>query len=210
MLNSFDTVGWNFFLQNMSNHLAPLSGLTAIVAGKFGEASQCPYQVGISDLARYSQDGTEHTPPRFPFKLMYVVNPDIKTGNGELTLDAVHAELDAIPVGTTLYSVYACAAAAGNELSDPGADLSSCGGPILLGDLKTSSQCSTSWYGDTRFQIRHQRVEEDWELEPSYMRQGSYDADQACGQAVTAGVPASKVCHAEGMLSSDPRGHGAP
>jgi len=203
MLNSFDAVGWNFFLQNMSNHLAPLSGLSAIVAGKFEEASQCPYQVGISDLARYSQDGTEHNPPRFPFKLMYVPNPDLKTGNGELTLDAVHAELDAIPVGTTLYSIYACAAPAGNELGNPN-DLSNCGQPLLLGDLKTSSQCTTSWYGDTRFQIRHQRIEEDWQWEPSFMRQGSYDVDQACGQTVAAEVPASKVCHAEGMLNSDP------
>ena len=201
MLNDLGSSGsWNFFLKNMSNHLAPASGFLAILAKKFEEASQCPYQVGLSDLAKYSQDGTQHT-PRFPFKLMMIANPAIKTGaNGE-NLDAVHAEMDALPVGTTLYSVYACAEAAGDEMTKPG-DLSSCGKPLLLGDLTTSSQCTTSWYGDASFHIRHQRIEEDWQLEPDYMRQGSYDVNQACGKAVTAdGAPAK--CGTSGMLNDD-------
>jgi len=192
---------WNFFLQNMSNHIAPATGVIAIVAKKFEEASQCPFQVGLSDLARYSQDGTEHAAPRFPFKLMMIANPAVQTGNSGESIDAVHAEIDALPVGTMLYRVYACAEAAGDEMR-PADSLASCGKPALLGDLVTRSACTTSWYGDASLHIRHQRIEEDWLLEPDYMRQGSYDANQVCGKRVVAdGAPAK--CGVEGMLSSE-------
>merc|ERR1712129_165936 len=40
-----------------------------------------------------------------------------KTGQGGLSIDGVHKELYAIPTGTTLYSMYACKTAKGDELA---------------------------------------------------------------------------------------------
>jgi len=191
---------WDFFHLNQSNHIAPANGFTAVVAEKFKEASQCPYQVGLSDLATYSQDGRESSPPKFPFKLLMVSGPSVKTGTKGKTLDAIHAELDAIPLGTTLYNVYACSKSSGDEMA-PAENLDACGGAMLLGALKTASKCTTSWYGDSAFHVRHQRIEEDWQLEPSYRKMGAYDADQACGASVTSRAPPS--CGLDSMLNSD-------
>jgi len=193
---------WNFFLNNQSNHLEPVSGgATSVLVAKFKEASQCPYQVGLSDLARYSQDGTIHRSPRFPFKLFMTPNSALKTGTLGETVDAVHSEIDAIPVGSTLYTVYACRNAAGDEYF-PSEDMSSCGNPLLLGEVKTTSRCTTSRYGDASLHIRHQRIEEDWQLEPSYLKQGKYDANTACGARVDFRTP-PEMCGAEGMMNSD-------
>merc|ERR1740123_1325361 len=78
----------------------------------------------------------------------------------------------------------------------------SCGGAMLLGALKTASKCTTSWYGDASFHIRHQRIEEDWQLEPSYMKMADYDANIACNAQVDArGAPPK--CGMDAMLSTD-------
>ena len=96
---------WNFFGKNQSNHIAP---------GE--EASNCAVQIGLSDLARYSQSGRESKPPKFPFKLFLVENSNLKTGQGAETIDGVRAELDSNPQGSSLYSMYACRTAKGDEL----------------------------------------------------------------------------------------------
>lgn len=194
---------WNFFLKNMSNHIAPASGVTKILAKKFEEASQCPFHVGLSDLARYSQDGVESNPPNFPFKLFMIPNANLQTGRNGQNLDAVHAEIDALPIGTTLYTVYACSKAAGDEL-DPTIDLSRCGGAMLLGSIVTTKQCTTSWYGDTSFHIRHQRIEDDWLLRPDYMQMESYTATTACDKSSLYADAAPPICGTEGtMLGGD-------
>ena len=40
----------------------------------------------------------------------------------------------------------------------------------------------TSWYGDKSLHIRHQRIEEDWLLEPGYRSMPGYSAKVACGK----------------------------
>ena len=56
----------------------------------------------------------------------------------------MHSVIDAIPIGTTLYKVYAYAKSAGDELM-PSENLEACGGAMLLGSIKTVSQCTTCW-----------------------------------------------------------------
>jgi len=192
---------WDFFKLNQSNHIAPATGVTKVLASKFLDASQCPYHIGISDLARYDQDGAESSPPKFPFKLLMIKGPSVQTGVKEKTVAAVHEELDAIPVGTTLYTVYACTRPSGTEAL-PSENLDACGGALLLGAIKTSSKCTTSWYGDASLHIRHQRIEEDWQLEPSFLRAESYSANDACDAQVDKdGAP--PACGLDAMLNSD-------
>lgn len=193
---------WNFFGRNQSTHITPASGVTVVIAKKFEDASNCPYQVGLSDFAQYSQGGQESSPPKFPFKLFFVANSNLKTGQGELSIDGVHAELDAIPTGTTLYSMYACKTAKGDELAPTETVEASCGTPLFLADVVTTSECTTSWYGDKSLHIRHQRIEEDWLLEPGYMSMPGYSANVACGKRVDArGAPPK--CGEGDMLNSD-------
>ena len=72
-LVSPDASTWNFMGLNFSNHIAPPEGVaTKLLAKKFEQASQCPGQVGLSDMATYSQDGTKVHKPKFPFKLFIV------------------------------------------------------------------------------------------------------------------------------------------
>ena len=57
----------------MSNHIGGATSLTTtLLVKKFNQASQCPGQVGLSDLAAYTQDGQKVGTPKFPFKLFLV------------------------------------------------------------------------------------------------------------------------------------------
>jgi len=200
MLHSLEGIqAWNFFSLNQTNHIEPASGVIAIAAEKFKDASQCPYQVGLSDLATYSQDGGESYPPKFPFKLLAVANPELETGRRGETLDAMHAEIDAIPLGTSVYKLYACAEPSGDEMKPAG----SCGGALLLGDMVTASQCTTSRFGDEKMHFRHQRIEEDWLLEPNFMNSGAYKASVACDASSLSANGAPPICGEEGMLATD-------
>lgn len=172
--------GWNFFEQNQSNFLPPTLPNT-VITHKFRQASQCSNQVGVSDLARYSQDGTEYDTPYFPFKLFMVPSKDAQQQMPlrEESLDALHEALDDLDVGTTLFSMYACDEPAGGEMTPTTSVEEACGSPLKLGDIVTTSRCTTSKYGDEKFFIRHQRIEEDWKYRPDFLE--SYDAASACG-----------------------------
>lgn len=193
--------GYNFFKWNMSNHIGTADGLTtAALAKKFEQASQCSPQVGLSDMARYSRDGSEHNPPKFPFKVVFVPSRAVQSTDKPKKVDQVHDEMADFPIGTTLYTAWGCGSPEGDE-SNPTA---SCGAPFELGNVITTSKCQTSKYGDEAFHIRHQRIEEDWRLEPTFLQSGSYSAQKACGRkgsVSAAGAPAP--CNLQGMLDND-------
>jgi len=193
---------WNFFASNVSNHIPPPKGVTqGLLVKKFNQASRCPSQVGLSDMAKYSQDGTEHADPKFPFKLFLVPSAAVQTPTTKKTVDQVNAEMEAFPIGTTLYTVYACGEAAGDEMNptDGGVE-KACGKSFKLGDMVTTTKCTTSAYGDESFFIRHQPIEEDWQADPSIL--GSYGAANACGWGGKLSRNPPARCDA-GMLSND-------
>jgi len=177
--------GWDFFKRNLSTHAAgfepgtPQSALGLAVTHKFSESSQCTSKVGTSFLARYTQDGEEieNKDIRFPFKLVYRPGKKLLDSPSPETTDQVHETIAGFEVGTTLYEVWACAKPDGAEIYTPS---SFCGGAILLGEMKTISECTQSLYGDTKLEVRHQRVEEDWKLEPDYYAQGEYHSTPTC------------------------------
>lgn len=187
---------WNFFGVNQSNHIpGPSANLEQqVLVKKFDQASQCPPQVGLSDLAKYAQDGTPVSAPHFPFKLFFV--PRVQTPDTPKTIAKVSEEMEAFKVGTALYTVYACDMPKGDESNPTGTVEDNCGSPLKLGDMVTTSPCTTSKYGDESFQIVHQRVEEDWALRPEFLTDSTYDAAKVCGwkgPVSAAGVP--KKCH---------------
>jgi hypothetical protein len=192
---------WNFFASNVSNHIPPPKGITQdLLVKKFNQASQCPSQVGLSDMAKYSQDGTEHAAPKFPFKLFLVPSKAVQTPATKKTVDQVNAEMEAFPIGTTLYTAYACGEAAGDEMTPTVGGLEkACGKPFKLGDMVTTTKCTTSAYGDEAFFIRHQPVEEDWQADQSILEQ--YDAAKACAWGGKLSRYAPSKCMS--MLASD-------
>ena len=78
--------------------------------------------------------------------------------NAPKLVDDVLADLASFPVGTPLYSVYACGKGAGDAEMAPttGGVEGACGDALLLGDLVTTTECTASKYGDEKFFIRHQ------------------------------------------------------
>ena len=59
-----------------------------------------------------------------------------------------------------------------------------------LGDMVTTTECTTSAFGDAKLFFRHQRVEEDWQLRPEWMSQ--LDGERDCGFASIDPDPPSK------------------
>jgi len=198
---------WNFFASNQSNHIPgqPKGIQQKVIIKKFNQASNCPSQVGLSDMATIAQDGSVAASPKFPFKLFLVPSAEVQTPTTPKTVQQVNAEMMSTPVGTTLYTVYACAKAAGAELTPTGSLEADCGEPLKLAAMVTTDKCTSSVYGDKSFQIRHQPVEEDWEADPSILRQEGYNAGVACGWGATEkGIktPPSR-CDMEGEMLSD-------
>lgn len=193
---------YNFFERIVSNHIA---AQVSPVNAKLQQGSQCANQVGLSDMARYSRDGSEHDRPRFPFKMIFVPSLEVQLSPGNKSVDQFQAEVAKFTVGTTLYTAYGCQSPAADEAEPTvGAVDDICGNPFRLGDVKTTSQCLPSKYGDEAFHFRHQRIEDDWALRPDWLKFGSYDAQRACGRSdVVSADNAPKSCNLKGMLDND-------
>jgi len=180
-LNTLDAVTWNFMGLNFSNHIpAPASVATKLLVKKFQQASQCPSQVGLSDMATWAQDGQKVDSPKFPFKLFIVPSAEVQKPNKPKSIDDVMADLESFKAGTKLFTVYACGKGNGDAELAPtaGGVETACGDPFKLGDMVTTTDCTTSAYGDAKFFIRHQPIEQDWKLRPDFLKQ--YPAKAAC------------------------------
>lgn len=209
-LSSTKSHYWNFFKYNHSNHAAKGQGTDPHVdkahqalEEHLETSSQCSHQVGLSNMARYTQDGIEAAHVKFPFKLFLVPTSETRglSRDAPKTIDELAEEHKNIPVGTALYSVYACGEPSESELhpTDDGIE-KACAVPTKLGDLKTQSKCVPSDFGDRKMKIGHQRIEDDWKLRPEWL--GQYHVTSACG-AKTKPTPdgAPQLC---GMREDEP------
>lgn len=130
-------------------------------------------------MAKYDQSGAEAAQPKTPFKLFMVPSAAVQRSNVPKDIDEVMADLASFPVGTDLMDVYACGRANGDKEFQPteGGIEGGCADPFLLGKMVTTTECTTTAYGDAKFFIRHQPIEADWAENPSILDQ--YDADTA-------------------------------
>ena len=176
-----DIAVFNFFKMNFSNHIPPPETIgTKVLAKKFQQASQCSSQVGLSDLATWAQDGQKVDVPKVPFKLFIVPSAEVQRPDTPKDIDDLMAELSSFEIGTNIATVYACAKGNGEAELTPtaGGVEAACGDPFKLGEIVTTTACTTSAYGDAKFFIRHQAIEEDWILNPEFLEQ--QDAEKAC------------------------------
>lgn len=191
---------FNFFANNISNHIAPASGPLVVLAKKFEQATICSTQVGLSDFAKYSQSGSKSSSPKFPYKLFFSPTRDVQTRTTRKTADQLNEEFASWSVGITMFDVYACDTPTTFENETPGSLEKHCGGRSYLGKVNLAGKCSASDYGDQKFHIRHQRIEEDWALKPSFKSVGQ----EACGRSRSAWRAGSPDrCEGAEMLNSD-------
>jgi len=158
-LHSQDNIGnYNYFSVSQSNHVPPATGLAAKILSKFYQASNCPTKVGLSYAAQFNQNGEEAKDLKFPYKLVF--QPTVEAQNimteDPKTMDEILEAMRTIPIGTTVWNVYAQEDPSNNQLD-------------VLGHVKTTSPVDSSAFGDNSFFIRHQRWEEDMQLRPEWI-----------------------------------------
>merc|ERR1712176_612582 len=148
----------------------------------FETSSQCFSQVGLSNMARWNEDGDEARTVSFPFKLFFVPTQEAQLPDVPRTWDEISSELRGIPIGTSLFTVYGCGRPGKSEFhpTDGGIE-QACADPIKLGPMTITSECVPSVFGDNTLYIGHQRIEDDWQLRPEWLSQ--YDVATACGRA---------------------------
>jgi len=177
MHNTDGGQSFNFFGSNMSNHISPAVGGKVLLAKKFEDATICSTQVGLSNLAMYDQDGRKSSRPKFPFKLFLI--PKVSTSMNARTVGDYLDEFGKLSVGSTLFDVWACGRPTSDETQAAGTLEKNCGSRSHMGSIQLTGRCSASDYGDRHLHIRHQRIEEDWQLEPSFLD----GAQAACGRS---------------------------
>jgi len=154
---------YNFFKHDLSNHVpypgenAPLG--TKLVLKIFSEVSDYPTTIGLSDLAKFSEDGTKHEPPVFPFRLIlhpvsnwHSFYPDEKPS---ITFEE---QMQSTLVPGPLYDIYAQV-----EPTDDNTKV------IHIGRIDLTTSTSTSIFGDTKLFFQHTRMEDDLHYRPEWV-----------------------------------------
>ncbi len=151
---------WNFFKNPVSNHLTVggLGTAETLLKKKFETSgSSWPTHVGLSDLARYAEDGTiyDDASISFPYQLVLVPDQALQTGFPDSYDRPLIDQLRTIPTGTTLYHI----------MAKPDYD-----SPLeKIGDLVTTSAIESSVYADSKLFLKHQIMEEDFALRPEWL-----------------------------------------
>jgi hypothetical protein len=156
LLKPWDT--WNWFKYPLSNHLSSKNLPTAqnLLAKKFSTVSNWAPFVGLSDFARYSEDGIAEAKPVSPFQLVLYPNPDLTAKyTDDFTDDYFTQFTRDIPAGTVLYSIWA--------IDAPGA------APVAIGKVVTKTAFTPSKYADNTLFLKHTAYEEDLALHPEWL-----------------------------------------
>jgi hypothetical protein len=185
-LSSTEKSYWNFFKHNMSNHHHDRQGNVTEqieeLSRHFETSSQCFSQVGLSNMAHWSQDGNEAGNVSFPFKLFFVPTQEAQLPDVPRSWSEIANEIRAFPIGMPLFTVYGCGRPGKSEfLPTDGGIEQACAEAIKLGPIRITSECVPSAFGDEALYIGHQRIEDDWQLRPEWLDQ--YEVATACGRA---------------------------
>ena len=170
-LSSLPHNSGNFFQANFSNAIPPPSGVTAVLATKFKQASNCITQVGLSDICSFGLDGSKVVNVVFPYRLK-LFSSNVQFPTNSVDTNGLLDQLRSIPPGTILFDVYAFATPQDFK-DDKG---------ILLGEIVTTSECTSSRFGDNSLFFSHVRIEDDWKLRPDFIP-SSHDAPNLCGSS---------------------------
>jgi hypothetical protein len=144
---------WNFFKNDFTNHIARTNDIgLMILAKKFATGTPFVQYCGLSDFAKYGQNGKQVADLKFPFQLVF--EPTLRNNYPDTYQKDFQDILAEIPAGTLLYKVMA--------IAEPGAER------VHIGDLVMTSKFVKSYFGDRYLFFRHQDIREDLQLRPEW------------------------------------------
>jgi len=153
----------DFFQHEWSNHIPMTDNFgLKIIAAKFWQASYCPLMVGLSDMASEA-DGVAPAPGTFPFQLVF--KPVVSSPCSCNDYSACLSNLASISPGTKLFDVEA--------RGSPGASTQH------IGTISLTSHLQQSQWGDEKFFIQHQNMEDDFAIHPEWL--AALDLKNQCG-----------------------------
>ena len=106
-------------------------------------------------MCSYDQEGTFNSNPNFPFKIELVPGEVNFPESRPNSMEEFMAQFRTIKTGTMIYTLKAYASPYDSE-------------GLILGNIVTSDDCVTSYYGDTKLFFKHQYIEEDAQLKPEW------------------------------------------
>jgi len=175
---------YNFFEKTISNHIpgSPQGAKEKVLITKFQQSSNCVTMVGLSDICKYGTDGKSVASPKFPFQVT-MDSKQIQFPSTPVMQDQLQTQLAAIPSGTPLYEV--------GYYNSP-KDFKNGEKPVVLGTMVTDGPCVNSKFGDESLFFRHQPMEEDFALEPTWP--GYLDPNEDCASKIKPSGTLPKQC----------------
>jgi hypothetical protein len=162
---------YDFFARKMSSQVAPAKALQ--MTGKFQQASGCINQVGLSDVCKYSQNGTAFAAV-FPYEIQF--DPaDVHIPSGKMSPERLMQLLSSIDAGRHFFDVYTYDSPAAKKQ----------GRREKLGTMTTTSKCVQSLFGDDKLFFRHQRMEEDFALKPEWIPDATSEGCEASNKPIS-------------------------
>ncbi|KAL6052660.1 hypothetical protein QOT17_018455 [Balamuthia mandrillaris] len=151
----------NFFEHDFTNHVPDLGKNAPFqfraIKAAFAKASKWPTFVGLSDVAKYTQDGKLVSKPVFPFRLVFHPTTAIHKMFPSNTPKSFLDILKAVPTGP-LYQVYAQGVAEGDYMNLQ-----------LIGQVELTTPLATSDFADSLLFYKHQRMEDDFAIHPEWI-----------------------------------------
>jgi len=153
---------WNFFANDLTNHVPDLSDNAAFILRElrstFAKASNWPVMIGTSNLAQFDQSGTNITSPKFPFRLVF--HPTTALHNA--FPDAPQQPFtDVLVKGLSkpadMYNVYA--------VVNPGDANDKF---VHIATITTTTPATTTNFGDVYMFFEHTRMENDLMFRPDW------------------------------------------
>ena len=111
-------------------------------------------------MAEVDQNGYHEPQPNFPFYIRLSPNPDLQAAFPSTVEEGYTDFIDIfakIPAGTKLWTVYGMSAP--EELG---------GTEMEIGSINSTSQFTSSLWGDDKIYFRHQRMAEDLKYHPEW------------------------------------------
>jgi len=151
---------WNFFQHDWNTFIGAASGKKLEILGcKFASATKWIQNVGLSDMATFSEDGSKTSSPKHPYGLRFSPKPALKGvfpklhgGKSFAGYNEYLETLKAIPENLSLFDVYAADVPGGKQ--------------TLIGTLELEGKVITSKFGDESLFFRHQKMDDDIKLRP--------------------------------------------
>jgi len=116
-----------------------------ILAAKFSSITNWGTSLGLEDLASYNQTGKKSQPAKFPFRLVFKPNPELRNKYSDNYQTFFLDQLKEIKEGTVLYDVYA--------VENPGCE------EKKIGELTMTSKFTSSHFADEKLFFQHHAVD---------------------------------------------------